>query len=157
MGPIVRIERPKITVGDIHVWLFNLLYWDRNRERSPNCPHLPFLWWCIRFLSPRGRRSCLFRYVRQQDARSCHHCLLHDSLYRTSSSSIHRWLHCNESRPRLAMDGIFRCDHGLPSPRSQCSLSRRDLPTNRSCTESRRAASPHSQLGHSCQARRNRG
>ena len=156
MGPSVRTEGAKITVDYIHVWFFNILYWDRNRKRSSNCSHLPFLWWRFRFLPPRGRCSCLFRHVRQQDTRSCHHCLLHDSFYRTSSSSIHRRLHSNELWPRLAMDGIFRCDHGLPSPRSQCSLPRRDLPTNRSCRESRRAASSHSQLGHSCQARRNR-
>ena len=156
MGTIVRIEGPKITIDHIHVWLFDILYWDCNRKRSPDCSHLPFLWRRFRFLSPRGRCSCLFGHVRQQDTRSCHYCLLHDSVYRTASSSIHRRLHSNEFQPRLAVDGILRCDNGLPRSRSQRSVPRRDLPTNSPCRQSRGAASPHSELGHSCKARRNR-
>lgn len=63
VGPTVGIEGQEASVGDCHVWLLHFLHRHSSGEGSPNGLDMSFFWRRLRFLSPGGCRSGIFRHI----------------------------------------------------------------------------------------------
>ena len=151
------LHRSQGTPSHVHVWIHHFHVRRRHRQRPPNRPPLPLFRRCLWLLSPRrcGRR--LLRHVRQPLARSCNYRLLHDGLFGPLTRPFYWWLHRHKPAHGLAMDAVYRGDHGCSGIHPGFTFRARVLPTNCARPEGCRAPSTNQKLGDPCQARGNRG